>query len=469
MTVYEKYYQNSGNKALQFGLYGYSPPTDGTYRVDGEIKTTGEDYRTVERYREYKEVGFNILLMQHTSRYSGEEWETSDAKMVMDRAQEAGLTKAIVNDKRIWDLCREEDGILGEGKPFADESALDGFLADCVAPYKTHPIFYGIQLLDEPRKKQLKGIGQIYKSLKRVCPTAFVQCNLLPLSGIPIAENAFPGEGNFTDKFKAYLEMFLDETGAEYILYDSYPICEQWWESNIGRFYIKGLQIASKVCKERGVEFRFIAQTFGMTNAGYRYFFMPNEAQIRWQINLLLGFGVKELAYFTYWTKQDNNTKGELFHDGEAMMTRDGKRTETYYTVQKINREIEKLAPVILNFEYVANRYAIKTPLTSHPLFLEYTEREVLEGVTVTTSQEVAFVQELKDRKNGQPMYVITNATDPKYAEKYETPQTTVLDFNGKYTKADVYEMGEWKTVLLIEGKYEANLRPGYAQFILPY
>jgi hypothetical protein len=151
-TVYKSYYENEANKALEFGLYGYSPPTDGTYRVDGEIKTTGEDYRTVERYREYKDAGFNILLMQHTSRYEGEDWETSSAKMVMDRAIEAGLNKAIINDKRIWDLCREEDGIIGEGKPFIDETALDTFLSECISVYKTHPAFYGIQLLDEPRR-----------------------------------------------------------------------------------------------------------------------------------------------------------------------------------------------------------------------------------------------------------------------------------------------------------------------------
>ena len=469
MTIYESYYNNPDNRALEFGLYGYSPPTDGTYRVDGELKTTGEDYRTVERYREYKEAGFNILLMQHTSRYEGEKWETSDAKMVMDRAIEAGLTKAIINDKRIYELCKINDGLIGEGKEFADETALDTFLATCIAPYKNHPAFYGIQLLDEPRKGQLKGIGQIFRGMKRVCPTAFVQCNLLPLSGIPISENAFPGDGNFTDKFKAYLEAFLDETDAGYILYDSYPICDQWWDANIGRFYLRGLQIASKVCKERGAEFRFIAQVFGMTNCGYRYFFMPNEAQIRWQLNVLLGFGVKELAYFTYWTKQDNNTKGELFHDGEAMMTRDGKRTQAWYQVQSFHKELQKFAPVLLNFDYVANRYVIKTPFKSHPLFLEYMERDTLDGVSITTDQEVALVQKLWDKKNKQVMYAVTNITDPKYANIYETEQTTVLDFGEKYTKVDVFERGEWRTVCLIDGKYEAKLRPGYAQFVLPY
>ncbi len=467
MSIYEKYYEKYND--LQFDLYGYSPPTDGTYTVDGELKTTGEDYRTVERYKEYQECGFNILLMQFGGTYNGEDWETCDAKMVMDRAYEAGLKKAIIVDKRIYDLCKIKDGIIGEGKQFVSEAALDEFIASCMQTYQGHPAFYGVQLLDEPRHNQLITIGQLYRSIKRVNAQAFVQCNLLPLCGVAGCNSYFPYEGDWVENWGTYLEKYIEATGADYVMYDSYPICEQWWESNISRTYIRGLQTATRVCKERGVKLYFVAQTFGMTNCGDYYFIMPSEAQIRWQINLLLGFGVKQFSYFTYWTKQANNTQGELFHDGQAMMTRDGKRTETWYQMQQIHKEMQKLAPIILNFEYVADRYFLKTPFKSHPLYIGYIGRGKLEGVTAQTDQEIVFVHELEDKKNGHTMYAITNVTDPKYAGEFDKPQSTTITFEKPYTKVDVFEQGEWKTVELIDGSYTATLLPGYAQFILPY
>ena len=52
----------------EFLTYGYTGPTDGTWFRDDEQYNTGEDYRTEERYREYKEAGFNTLLIQGTNR-----------------------------------------------------------------------------------------------------------------------------------------------------------------------------------------------------------------------------------------------------------------------------------------------------------------------------------------------------------------------------------------------------------------
>ncbi len=468
MAIYEKYYEKYND--LKFNLYGYSPPTDGKYTIDGVEYTTGEDYRTVERYIEYQECGFNVFLMQFTGRYCGEEWEGCDAKLCMDRGYEAGLKKAIIVDKRIYEMCKDKYGVVGEGKRFASEEELDEFLRDCMKPYKDHPIFYGIQLLDEPKYDELKTIGQIYRGLKRIDPNMFVQCNLLPLCGVANGENFFPYEGDYIENWKKSLEIYLDETGGDYILFDSYPIANQWWDSHLGRTYIKGLQVASQVCKERGVKFYIVAQTFGMTNRfGQYYHIMPNESQIRWQINLCLAFGVKQFAYFTYWTKQTNGTKTELFHDGQAMMTRDGKRTETWYQMQQIHKEMQKFAPVILNFEYVADRYFLKVPFKSHPLYIGYTGRGKIEGVTATTDQDVVFINELEDKKTGQKMYAVINTNDPDYEQEFDGPQTTVITFEKPYTKLDIFEAGEWRTVALEGGRYEAKLRPGYAQFLLPY
>ena len=66
-------------KHLDF--YGYNSPSAGKYYIDDTEYFGGEDFRNVKRYKEYKNVGFNILLLQHENSYSGEPYQTSVLKM----------------------------------------------------------------------------------------------------------------------------------------------------------------------------------------------------------------------------------------------------------------------------------------------------------------------------------------------------------------------------------------------------
>ena len=52
----------------QFDFYGYSTPGDGIWWIDGEEFTSGEDFRTVERYAEYKDAGMTIFFPQTSAR-----------------------------------------------------------------------------------------------------------------------------------------------------------------------------------------------------------------------------------------------------------------------------------------------------------------------------------------------------------------------------------------------------------------
>ena len=61
MRIYKQYFQK--NTGREFPIYGYSPPPQGEWWIDDTTFTT-EDFRTVERYKEYKDCGFNILFMQ---------------------------------------------------------------------------------------------------------------------------------------------------------------------------------------------------------------------------------------------------------------------------------------------------------------------------------------------------------------------------------------------------------------------
>lgn len=469
MSIYQKYLEE--NQGRVFPIYGYSPPPEGKWQIDDAVFIT-EDFRTVEKYREYKECGFNVLFLQGTAPYHGDGWEKSETKLVMERAVEAGLDKIILIDQRIFDLSLIEGGLIGEGKKFATEAELDDFIRNCIKDYKHQKGFYGIQLRDEPFHPFLKSVGQLFKAIKRVDGSIFVHCNLNPLIVPSLAFRICPPGENMIDCYEKYLTMFLEESGANHIMMDTYPFYKSPDKANIGRQYFAGLECVARTCKKYGKEMHIVMQSFAMDVRNKHHHLMPDERQMNYQKNVLIGFGVKQYSYFTYWTKQMNRSNGEMFIDGKALMTRNGEKTKTYYHVQKINKELTDLAPLLWNFEYCANAFFVTPPFCTNPTFLEMVRGGELSQVTdVKTDKEIVMVTEQYDKKKDQYLYCAVNVTDPKcYKKKYQNEkQLTVLTFDKKYNVADVYANGKWKTVALENGKLEVSLYSGDGTIILPY
>ena len=469
MAVYEQYFEKNSGRV--FPIYGYSPPPNGQWQLDDTIFTT-EDFRTVEKYKEYKDCGFNVLFLQHTAPYNGDGWEKSETKKAMDNAREAGIDKVILVDQRIFELSLIPGGIVGEGKKFATEEELESFVRNCIADYKHEKGFYGVQLRDEPFYPYLKTIGQIYRAIRKVDEKIFVHCNLNPLIIPSLAYQICPPGANMIENYENYLSMFLEETGTDHIMMDTYPFTKARDCINVGRYYFAGLECVARVCKKYGVEMHIVVQAFGMLAREKRHHRFPTERQMQYQKNVLIGFGVRQYSYFTYWTKQMNRTDGEHFPDGEAMVDRSGKPTRMWRYVQKINKELTALAPFLWEFDYCTNAFFVNKPFCVQPTFLEMARGGKLSEVTdVQVDRDVVFVSEQYDKKNQQYMYCVTNVTDPiRYKRKYQKEnQATVVTFNEKYNVADVYFKGKWTTVALQNGKLNLSLYSGDGVIILPY
>ena len=97
-SVFQSYYDDPKNKEKNINIYAYRPPTDGRIKIQG-VYFQGEDYRTVERFEEYKECGFNTVLSQTPGNYAGEPWEDSRAKYVLELCEKVGIHKVILLDE----------------------------------------------------------------------------------------------------------------------------------------------------------------------------------------------------------------------------------------------------------------------------------------------------------------------------------------------------------------------------------
>ncbi|MBQ7373450.1 MAG: hypothetical protein IJW64_02655 [Clostridia bacterium] len=458
--MYEKYYLK---KDVNFNTYAYSVPGCelGDYVVE---KSHLMGKRTVEEFKTYKEVGFNMVMSGCIATYYGEEWETSMCKRAMDVVYQAGIDKYIVGDQAFYDLSCQKDGIIGEGKRFDSEESLDKFVANRIKDYSKHPAFYGIYLKDEPHYYLFKSFGQIYRSIKRVCPKAFIYCNLLPLDTLRWMDERYPKGGDLFERRTKYLELFLNETGADYIKYDDYPFC---YNKENKVLYIWCLQNAAEICRDKNLEFQFIAQSFSMKIGEHDYYWTPNEQEMRYQLNLLLGFGVKELGFFTYMSHGANST--EWFYDDGAMLTRNSEKTPLYFITQKVIKELWDIIPLVTQFTYNRSAYEVAT-FNSFLKQLDYAKCEKLDGVdSFSTDKEGVLINELYDKDNDQYLYRVINMTEVRCEKMQGVKQTTEINFDKKFTKADVFENGKWRTVDLENGKFTVSLLAGDSVYLLPY
>ena len=419
----------------KFILYGYSSPTDGTWRIDETLFSTGVDYRTKSRYKEYFDCGLNLLMLQGNDPYTGEKWESSQTKKNMDNAYAAGIKKIIIYDKRIFDLSEKSGGIIGKDKDFVDEGQLEEFIAFCIRDYSKHPAFYGFMLVDEPRWFQIEALSQIMRAAKKVAPNIFVQCNLLPLYSCNNALYMEKGANqDLCDGFENYIRTYLERSGSDYLLYDSYPMR---LEPEKGMFilwhHLTGLQIAADVCREKGVKFYFVCQATALYIDGKIRFRSCGEDDMRWQLNCVLAFGVKSVAYYTYWHKQQNGFEFGIHTDGTAFITSDGVRTALYAVMKKLHGEMQVLAPYLLECEYEDSGY--RTSFFKTPEALSGMERRKFDGIRSLEMEEntAVVITRLRHKPGGETVYCLFNANDPE--GEFSGEKKIRVNFAGKLIK----------------------------------
>lgn len=454
-----------------FDFYGYNSPTAGLYYIDDEVYTLGEDYRSVKRYKEYKNVGFNVLLLQHENSYAGEPFEGSACKKCMDNGYAAGLNKIIVSDSRLKSLC-EESVLVGENGRFKTEDEFLDYLAFCIAPYKNHPAFYGVQLLDEPKIDLLKNYAKVYRGLKKIKPDIALQANLLNLCAPSrIAYNP----SDLYEDYENYLTYFLKESGTDYLMTDEYAFRRN---NAVSPYTLPTYRVLSKVCRENKVEMRLVMQSFsqegnvikdGEMDGGISWRRIT-EKDMYWQMNLALGFGCKEFSFFTYFTKTHKHFIGKRAVsdgiDGAAMVNLDGTRTKLYYATKKIIKEIKDFEPVIINYDFYKDYYFFEEGKSYNDFEHTSMFKTVNTGcpVSVKTSSGVVCVCEMQNA-NGNRMFMIENITNPIEQLLYKKKANlTEIDVSGLNGKLKFYKKG--KEILRNGLKFTEKMNCGDAIFI---
>ena len=451
-----------------------------------------------EIWREYAECGLNVMFLTGNNSYYGGGWENSQAKKCFDIARNIGVDKVILHDERIVELIVGDDTLVGSGEEykFQSEAELDAYVKQCMQEYAHEKGLYGIRLKDEPQMQHLKSCGQVYRSVKRVAKDLgfdyfYILMNLLPLVGdYPVVTIPDGKERTITEEYEYYLDAFMKETGADTLAVDNYPFRPRYSGGIFMLGYYSCFQIMRKVCDKYHAKMSFVLQSFEMIHktkpeatAGFRRITTANEMML--QMNSALGFGVREIAFFTYVTKTGAEIPNYRSADGSAFVTNTGTKTRIYEFAKSAIADAKKLENILFAYDFKgAKLFLHETCNEECPgLYLGGAEFTTLGGTRkgaefdnsyipqwckkITHDRDIMLVTEFEKEGENPHMMMIQNVLDIVYKVDLIPMKATVEFENCNCVKA--FKHGEWKEIELLNGIYETELAVGEAVYVIPF
>lgn len=279
-----------------------------------------------------KEAGFDTVPLQ---RFPG---NTDGLKSAVALLEKHGLFAAVF-DGRIADLYNAQYAV--------SQKKVDAVVTEVVEDYKEYGNIREWILCDEPSASKFTILGRLVDAFRRIDPDRKTFINLLPLYA--------PEEALGTSGYEEYLTAFCETVKPNYLCYDYYDFLGAGTTQSRRGTYLQNMELIKDAAEKYDLETRVIVL---VTEHGDYSNVTP--AEIAWQANLSLLYGMKCLSYFTYWEPDDPN-----FTWSNAMVDIDGNLMQHYYDVQKEN----KTTRVLGNALYATNCdavFKINTDLVSH-------------------------------------------------------------------------------------------------------
>lgn len=189
--------------------------------------------------------------------------------------------------------------------------------------------FYGYFIKDEPNALQIDDLQKTIKRLKSIDDTHNFYINLQPYTH----PGWVPGSMK-VDTYPEYLQI-ASRAECQQISFDHYPILK----SGLRDTWYHNLEMIRKESIRKKKPFWAFALSVPHTTP-YSDYPAPTMGSLRLQIYSNLAYGAQAIQYFTYW----NPGKEEGYNYHDAPISCEGKKTKSYFLVQKMNKELKNVA-----------------------------------------------------------------------------------------------------------------------------
>ena len=125
---------------------------------------------------------------------------------------------------------------------------------------------------------------------------------------------------------------------------------------------------------------KILAIVFGVILLVCKHFSLrsPNESELRWQAYTTLAYGSKCLGWFTYLTEIPS-VRLRWYED--AVIGRDGNRTEHYAMLKRINHEILNLGPILLKLKSTGVFHTKPVPVRENIVSIDIKESNLIKDI----------------------------------------------------------------------------------------
>ncbi|WP_229402906.1 discoidin domain-containing protein [Micromonospora okii] len=267
-----------------------------------------------------------------------------------------------------------QDGRIGPGMV----NMTDEQIRKEVLGYTNVPGVGGFFIVDEPYDPT--PFARVFNTIKEVAPEYDAHLNFQPSS-------VYGSEAEFARVTQGWLDRVGDRG---YLMYDRYPF--GWTENSLDYTgFLNNMNTVRKVGLANNVKTAQYLQAVGVPGNFRRM----NPTEIRYEANMALAYGYKNLSYFTWWTPTN---RGEVFTD--AIITADGKKTDLFEPVKQLNSEIHALGPTLMRLD------AKEVYLNGQTWGQEAVPADFL--VRAQSNDDLTFSY-MRDRENGRNYVMVVN------------------------------------------------------------
>lgn len=400
-------------------------------------------YITLEQYQAIADSGINTIYALY------EVFDLNATEAALDLADEVGLGY-YVRDPRLGGLF--QDVFDSQGIP--NQSEVDDDYADfieAVNDYKDHESFKGNLISDEPGGDLFEWLGLYNEKYQSYLPDKDFYVNLFPTYATLAQRDGL--------NYEEYLRQYIEVVNPEFVSYDHYPLMLFYEQPELTDDYLYNMEVVSTISHEYNLPFWAFLQTMGFSNSSGTQHREPTEADLRWQTAIAMAYGAQGIQHFSYWTP--GTESNESF--GDAMVDREGNKTDSYYAAQTTNLEVLKYDEIYLQFDW-------QGVLTHSNDSFEVTNFRMLSS-RLEGNEKIASIETTEDLvigtfigPNNEDAFMLVNFNDPAL----NLSNTIKVEFNDA-KKAIVFIKGEQTIVDLNKGVLEYVLEAGEGIFVIPY
>lgn len=254
----------------------------------------------LEHYRTIRRANFNLVLPSYR-------YDDDQQLQMLDHCQATGL-RGVVNVKHLAPP-------VSAGPPPSDWQER---VKSAAERFARHPALYGYMIRDEPSAKVFPQLGRVAREFHQVDPAHEICVNLFPI----YASSEQLGLASYEE----YLDEFLSTVKPPALCYDHYPFMRHGEDR---RDYFHNLEVARLACLKHETPLWIV-----VLSSWWQHFRIPSDAELRWQAYGALAYGIRGIAYFTYWPAKD---------DYAAVVDYAGIPQPLYDSIRRLNRELTVL------------------------------------------------------------------------------------------------------------------------------